>query len=103
MLPGALKHIISKVGEPRTRQILAVNYSIARVRPEGEAAVFEGWSGLKVFRNGDALPRVRTARSVVMAKSWDEALEETFAADRDPRGVVVTEGIRAGPGCDRAL
>jgi len=44
----------------RGRKLFAVNYAIARAatRPD-QQLVFEGASGLKVFRNPDVLPRVR--------------------------------------------
>jgi hypothetical protein len=63
--PGALKAIISALPDPGMQRLLPVGYRIGHA-PSGnfQTEVFTGASGLKVYRDEGALPRVRADRVV---------------------------------------
>ncbi len=64
--PGMLRFLASVHSEPGVHRLLSANFHLGRTpaRPE-QTPVFEGASGLKVFRNPDALPRVRTVHEAI--------------------------------------
>jgi hypothetical protein len=64
--PGAMRYLAMLQGERRIRMLLATNYYIARdpATPD-QRPVFDAASGLKVYQNDNALPRVRTVHEAV--------------------------------------
>jgi hypothetical protein len=58
--PAVLTDVISHFSEAPVRRLMSVNYHVGRA-PNGphQVEVFEGASGLKVFHDEGALPRVR--------------------------------------------
>ena len=61
--PGALRAIITALPDPAMQRLLSVNYRIGHA-PSGnfQTEVFTGASGLKVYRDDGAQPRVRADR-----------------------------------------
>jgi hypothetical protein len=58
--PAVLKDIIANFSEAPVKNLLSVNYHVGRTpNAPHQVQVFEGASGLKVFHDEDALPRVR--------------------------------------------
>jgi hypothetical protein len=64
--PGMLRYLASVHSDPGVHKLLSANNYIGRTpaRPE-QTPVFEGATGLKVFRNPDALPRLRTVHEAI--------------------------------------
>ena len=64
--PGLPRYLASISSDPVIRKLFSANFYIGRVpaRPE-QAPAFAGASGLKVFRNPDALPRLRTVHEAI--------------------------------------
>lgn len=58
--PAVLKDIIANFSDAPVKNLLSVNYHVGRT-PNGphQVQVFEGVSGLKVFHDDDAMPRIR--------------------------------------------
>ncbi len=61
------------IHDPRTKMLFGVNYTVApKPTGEGQKEVFRGASGLNVYMNPAALPRVWTVHEVVRARDHDE-------------------------------
>jgi hypothetical protein len=64
--PGMLRYLASVHSDPGVHKLLSANFYIGRApaRPE-QTPVFEGATGIKVFRNPNALPRLRTVHEAI--------------------------------------
>jgi hypothetical protein len=91
--PGLLKSLATTQGEPRYRMLLAINYAIGSkpIRPE-QAEVFQGNSGLKIFANPGALPRVRIVHASVGAPDSNAVISAVLNPATDLQRTVVVIG-----------
>jgi hypothetical protein len=91
--PGLLKSLATLQGEPRFRMVLAINYAIARkaARPD-QAEVFQGNSGLKIFTNPGALPRVRLVHAAIGVPDENALLAMVVNPATDLQRTVVMRG-----------
>jgi hypothetical protein len=92
--PGLLKSLALTQGEPRYRMLLAINYAIARKpsRPD-QAEVFQGTSGIKIFANPGAFPRVRIVHAAVGAPDEDAVISTVVNPATDLQRTVVVRGV----------
>jgi hypothetical protein len=97
-LPGSLCNL--EFGSDRTRILYGTNYAVSR-KPtmDGEKEVFRDSSGLLVFENAKALPRVWTVHEAVQAKNAADADRYMQDANFDLRAK--TFGYSAPPPIDR--
>jgi len=91
--PGIVKGIARTQGESRYRLLLATNYAIARkpARPD-QAEVFQGDTGLKVFANPGAFPRVRIVHASVGAPDENAVISAVLNPATDLQRTVVVNG-----------
>ncbi|MCX6622881.1 MAG: hypothetical protein NTY38_17815 [Acidobacteria bacterium] len=93
----------------RTRDLFAINFSIARDFTQGAQEVaWPGESGLKVLRNGDAFPRAWVARKVRMFASREELIPKIQDASINLRETVLMTGKapaleQCAPGMDQVI
>jgi hypothetical protein len=92
--PGLLKSIAAVQGEPRYRRLLATNYAIAResARPD-QVELFQGNTGLKIFTNPSALPRVRIVHAAIGAPDENALLAAVVNPATDLQRTVVVKGV----------
>jgi hypothetical protein len=92
--PGLLKSIATVQGEPRYRMLLATNYAIARksTRPD-QVELFQGNTGLKIFTNPSALPRVRIVHTAIGAPDENALLAMVENPAMDLQRTVVVRGV----------
>ncbi len=83
-MPGVTANVFQLgTHAPRVQDLLAVSYRVARKpsRPD-QQLVFQGASGVNVYRNPAALPRARVVHELVRAPSYEELgklhAEESF-------------------------
>jgi hypothetical protein len=91
--PGLLKSLATLQGEPRFRMLLAINYAIGSkpARPD-QAELFQGSSGLKIFTNPGALPRVRIVHTAIGAQDENALLATVVNPATDLQRTIVVQG-----------
>jgi hypothetical protein len=91
--PGLLKSLTTTQGEPRFRMLLAINYAIARqpASPD-QAEVFQASSGLKIFTNPGAFPRVRLVHAAIGVPDENALLATVLNPATDLHRTVVMKG-----------
>jgi hypothetical protein len=92
--PGLLKPLATLQGEPRFRMLLGINYAIARkAAGPDQAEVFQGSSGLKIFTNPGALPRVRIVHAAIGVPDENALLTTVVNPATDLQRTVVVRGV----------
>ncbi len=90
---GGLTQGITRIhGETRARMLLAANYHVGRgpIRP-GQTEVFQGRSGLRVFRNEEAFPRVFAVHEAIARPDESSVLSAVVDPAIDLRRSVLLE------------
>jgi hypothetical protein len=97
--PGVLKNIFALGYSGRVRDLLAVSHYIGRApNRDGQTVLFEGRSGLKIFQNPTALPRVWSAHHTAVFPDEASAGAAVGAGPIELRSTVVLE--ETGPHLD---
>jgi hypothetical protein len=97
--PGVLKNIFALGYSARVRDLMAVTHYIGRTpNRDGQTVLLEGRSGLKVFQNPTALPRVWSAHRTAVFPDEASAGAAVAAGPINLRSTVVFE--KTGPHLD---
>jgi hypothetical protein len=90
---GMLRHVFPAFGSPQALRVLSVGYHVGHA-PDGnrQTEVFVGASGLKVYRDEGALPRVRSVHAIRILSKEADLLPAVTDPAADLSGTVLLTG-----------
>jgi hypothetical protein len=103
--PSLLKAVSDGLADRRFKMLLSANYYLGRESKEpDQRLVFEGQSGLKVFQNPAALPRVRIAHATIAIPHPNDVLGTSLDSRTNlERTVLLPESAPALENCDGGM